>query len=198
MNVANFNPSDKPNSTDRRADASESLAEIDAITSQLKATVEEAAQKAQSFDQTERSVTDAVRKIGQQAIELFIRLQGDGDVGQIIATEEGKTLHRNEKVSCTTIRSIFGTHCFEQFTYAPAAKKAGYTRPKGAVGTGGGGANRLRIGYVTFTDHEPRSPVDAVLTLTAKCINPAEAMTESSNPNTNSALNQCFGLSTAG
>jgi hypothetical protein len=129
MNVANLNPSDKPGSTDRQAAASKSLAEIDAIASQLKATVQDAAQKAQSFDQTERSVRDAIRQIGHQAIELFIWLQGDGDVGQIITTEEGKTLHRSEQTNRTTIRSIFGTHCFEQFTYAPAAKKATQLRP---------------------------------------------------------------------
>ncbi len=129
MNVANLNPSDKPSSTDRQAAVSKSLAEIDAIASQLKATVQIAAQQGQSFDQTERSVRDTLRQIGHQTIELFIRLQGDGDVGQRITTEEGKTLHRSEQTSRTTIRSIFGTHCFEQFAYAPAAKKSIQLRP---------------------------------------------------------------------
>ena len=35
-----------------------------------------------------------------------------------------KSVRRSETTTRTTIRSIFGSHCFEQFTYAPAAKKA--------------------------------------------------------------------------
>ena len=129
MNFANLNPSDKPGSTKRQAAASESLAKIDAITKQIMATVRDAAQQGQSFDQTERSVRDALRQLGHQAMELFIRLQGDGDLGEKITTEEGKTLHRSEQTRRTTVRSIFGTHSFEQFTYAPSARKAIQLRP---------------------------------------------------------------------
>jgi len=67
--------------------------------------------------------------MGKQAIEFFIQIQGDGDLGESITTHDGKTLRRSESTHRTTIRSTFGTHNFEQFTYAPGVKKAIELRP---------------------------------------------------------------------
>jgi hypothetical protein len=129
MNVADPNVADNPNSLDRQSPAEQALRSLDAIAWQLKLTVRTAAQNGDSFDHTERSVRDAVFQMGKQALELFIRLQGDGDLGPQITTEQGKTIRRSEDTVTTTVRSIFGTHRFEQFTYAPAAKKATQLRP---------------------------------------------------------------------
>ena len=127
MNVANSEAFDNPRSTptDRQFAAAKYASEmIDSIASQLKINIVTAVQRGESFDQTERSARDAAFQIGNQALEFFIQLQGYGDLGPEIATEQGKILRRSATTTRTTIRSIFSMHCFDQFTYAPAAKKA--------------------------------------------------------------------------
>ena len=51
-----------------------------------------------SFDQVERAVFQALKKIGFGAMELLIRLQGTGDLGVKISSAEG-SLTRNSKQS---------------------------------------------------------------------------------------------------
>lgn len=130
MTFATLNPSDKTTSAFKQESAAKQTGQrIDELAAQLKTIVQSAAQNSQSFDHTERSVRDLVRKMACQAIELFIQLQGDGDLGQSINTPDGKTLHRSEATQRTNIRSTFGMHTFEQFTYAPGVKKAIELRP---------------------------------------------------------------------
>ena len=124
MNVANSEAFDNPRCADNRAAAKYASDMIDSIASQLKINIAAAAQRGESFDQTERSVRNAVFQLGKQALELFIQLQGDGDLGSEVTTEQDKVLRRSETTNWTTIRSIFGVHTFNQFTYAPSAKKA--------------------------------------------------------------------------
>jgi hypothetical protein len=45
------------------------------------------------------------------------------------AVTSWNALLRSDAAATTTIRSIFGTHRFEQFTYAPGPKKAIALRP---------------------------------------------------------------------
>lgn len=116
MNVANLKAFDNPRSTDHQAAAKYASEMIDSISSQLKVNIVTAAQRGESFGQTERSVREAVFQLGRQALELFIRLQGDGDLGPEVTTEQGKILRRSATTARTTIRSIFGTHGFDQFT----------------------------------------------------------------------------------
>ncbi len=129
MNVANSEAFDNPRSADHQAAAKYASEMIDSIASQLKLNIVNAAQRGESFDQTERSVRNAVFQLGRQALELFIQLQGDGDLGPEVTTEQAKVLRRSATTTRTTIRSIFGTHRFDQFTYAPSAKKATQLRP---------------------------------------------------------------------
>ncbi len=128
MKVADLNASGNPNSENVTA-IEDALEMIDSVTEQLKQAVQDAAQSGSSFDSVERSIRDTVFQLGHQTIELFIRLQGEGDLGPEIASNDGKPLYRSEEAHQTTVRSIFGTHRFEQFTYAPGAKKAIQLRP---------------------------------------------------------------------
>ena len=81
-----------------------------------------------SFDQVERAVFQALKKIGFGAMELLIRLQGSGDLGiQISSTE--RSLSRNPEQSKTRIRSIFGEHSFQECTYAAGINKKIDLRP---------------------------------------------------------------------
>jgi hypothetical protein len=88
-----------------------------------------AAQEGDSFDSLERDTWSKVRQIGFAAMELFIRLQGQGDLGPTVQTSEGCTLRRSADPAACTIRSIFGRHRFQQYTYSAAAKKAVKLRP---------------------------------------------------------------------
>ena len=46
----------------------------------------------------------AKRPIGFKAVQLFGSLQGDGDLGEAVDTEEGNTLKRSTEPSVTKIR----------------------------------------------------------------------------------------------
>src|SRR6056297_812853 len=70
-----------------------------------------------------------ILSVGRHAVDLFVHLQGDGDLGQEVTTQDGVTLHRSDSKTKATVRSIFGTHRFQQFTYASGPKKAIALRP---------------------------------------------------------------------
>ena len=70
MNVANSEAFDNPKSTDRQAAAKYASEMIDSIATQLKMNVVTAAERGESFDQTERSVRKAIFQVGKQALEL--------------------------------------------------------------------------------------------------------------------------------
>jgi hypothetical protein len=82
-----------------------------------------------SFDQAERETWMMVLRAGFEAMELFVSLQGDGDVGDQVTTDEQRTLCRSDEPAQTEIRSIFGRHRFEQYTYSPGKKRRIELRP---------------------------------------------------------------------
>lgn len=82
-----------------------------------------------SLDELERSVFQAVLSMGRAAVNIFLEGQGDGDLGESIATEEGVILHRSETVTPRPVRTIFGEHCFEAFVYSRGAKQKIELRP---------------------------------------------------------------------
>ena len=103
--------------------------ELNRLVEDLKTNVQTAAKEGDSFDSVERFVLTSALQIGRQAIELLLSLQGDGDLGEDIATVDGKTACRSETPSGTILRSIFGEHVIEQFTYAPGKKRSISLRP---------------------------------------------------------------------
>lgn len=132
MNLAKTIIADNPNQAQelsQRITAEQATENLILLVEEIKATVQNAAQQGSSFDQTERDVWDAVLQTGFQAMQLFVSLQGDGDLGERVQTEQGKTLHRCPKPASTTIRSIFGTHPFDQYTYAAGSNKPIELRP---------------------------------------------------------------------
>ena len=103
--------------------------DIDSLVDQLKASVHDAAMHADSFHRVERTVLESVLKIGHQALELLLSLQGDGDIGQQAETSEGQTIHRSKTTTSTPLRSIFGQHAVEQFTYSRGKNRPISLRP---------------------------------------------------------------------
>jgi hypothetical protein len=126
MTIAKKAIPNKPCSSQNPAD---SLAELTNATDHLISMVRSAVADAGSFDELERKVHRTVLQIGWQALDLFIELQGNGDVGEQVQAKDGSTLTRSQEKSLTKIRSIFGTHQFEQFTYAPQLNKRIELRP---------------------------------------------------------------------
>jgi hypothetical protein len=128
MNVADLNQSRKPVSQKFQS-AEQAAQAIDTLAEELKEMIFRSAEAGDSFDKVERKVHKSVFQIGQQAMDLLVRLQGDGDLGAKITTAEGKTLRRSDKPVKTTIRSIFGKHTCQQFTYASGPKKKVALKP---------------------------------------------------------------------
>ncbi|MCA9232352.1 MAG: hypothetical protein KDA57_17015 [Planctomycetales bacterium] len=56
----------------------------------LQGFVNSAAQEGESFDTVERSVFCSVLEIGKSAMALFVSLQGHGDLGPSVNTEDDK------------------------------------------------------------------------------------------------------------
>ena len=102
---------------------------MSSIVEQLKTVVKSAARDGDSFDSVERKTLESVLQIGCQALELLLALQGDGDLGEEVQTAEQKIAERSETKSATRLRSIFGQHSFEQFTYASGKNKPISLRP---------------------------------------------------------------------
>ena len=128
MNVADSNPDGNPSSDDNQT-PQQIRRQIDQFAETLKSKVEESARSGDSFDSLEREIHRMILRVGRQAVDLFVSLQGDGDLGDAVTTHDGVTLRRSASKANSTIRSIFGTHHFEQFTYAPGPKKAIALRP---------------------------------------------------------------------
>ena len=103
--------------------------QLDILSAQLRRTVCVGAEQGESLDQVERHVWQSVQEIGFKAVQLFGSLQGDGDLGEAVDTEEGNTLKRSTEPSVTKIRTIFGEIEFSQWTYSRGRNKQIELRP---------------------------------------------------------------------
>jgi hypothetical protein len=70
-----------------------------------------------------------VKQLEVHETELFVSLQGQGELGQQLQDADGKSLSRSDETNSTTIRSIFGEHRFQQWGYSPSKNKAIALRP---------------------------------------------------------------------
>lgn len=109
-----------------RFDKNDSAVECVAKLEQL---VRKAAADGQALHDVEQTVFGSVLEIGRCLVEAFIQLQGDGDVGETVTAEEEQVLYRSEKPIRRTIRTVFGTHSFLAYVYAPGPKKKIAFRP---------------------------------------------------------------------
>lgn len=79
--------------------------------------VEQAAREGTSLREFEREIFDRVLKMGRVATEQFLALQGDGDRGETVADDQGRTLYRSDLPAKRPLRTIFGAHRFEAYVY---------------------------------------------------------------------------------
>lgn len=109
--------------------AEKNLWQLEQLQANLRRQIIRAAQAGDSFDTTERTVWELLKRTGHAAIELFLGLQGSGDLGEQVTTSEDQTLRRSDVPTTTPLRSIFGGHCVEQYTYSPGVNKKIELRP---------------------------------------------------------------------
>ena len=86
MSVGNLTVSDKskvqPKTTPQQV--AEHLGQL---SDRLQNMIPKAVRDGDSFDKTEREVWQSVLQMGHQAMQLFVMLQGDGDLGEEVTTE---------------------------------------------------------------------------------------------------------------
>jgi hypothetical protein len=117
MNVASLNFADKV------------ISKVNELVQSLLDNVRQGAAEARSFDEVERSTLESLLEIGHTAMEGFIELQGNGDLGDEATMDGSQTLYRSEIPVGRTLHSIFGEHRFDAFVYAPGPKQKVVMRP---------------------------------------------------------------------
>jgi hypothetical protein len=61
----------------------------------------------------EKDTFGRVLQIGHAAIQQLLALQGDGDLGESVATAEGRRLKRSEEPAERLLRAVFGEHILD-------------------------------------------------------------------------------------
>jgi hypothetical protein len=82
-----------------------------------------AAQDGSSFYSLERGVLDRVLAMGFSAVNLFLSVQGNGDLGPSIETAQDTTLYRSDTVENRPLRTIYGEHTFQQYVYSQGSNR---------------------------------------------------------------------------
>lgn len=115
MSIASTSRSGRVSSREGGAVGGESLAklaELDELAAGVKAAAERAARASASLRELERSLLDRLLQIGHAAIEQFLALQGDADLGETTVDDDGGALHRSpEPVDHRCGRSSASTAC---------------------------------------------------------------------------------------
>jgi hypothetical protein len=91
--------------------------------------VRQAVQEGVSLDHLERGTLQRVLQIGHAAVDLFLKAQGNGDLGDRVRTAEDTVLYRSDTPQTRALRTIFGEHSFEAYVYAQGSKRRIELRP---------------------------------------------------------------------
>src|ERR1700752_5159199 len=99
------------------------------LASKLVDRIDQGVREGTSLYDFERSVLQDILEIGHAAVNLFLENQGDGDLGEIVTTAEGRLLYRSDKPQKRELRTIFGEHAFESFVYSQGVHRRIELRP---------------------------------------------------------------------
>ena len=91
--------------------------------------VAQAARDGASFDDLERGVFGRLLDMGNVAADLFLKAQGDGDLGPSIETDDGRVLYRSATVQPRPLRTIFGEQNLHTYVYSQGSKRKIDLRP---------------------------------------------------------------------
>jgi len=99
------------------ASESDKVSVLVKLTEELGRFVHRAAGEGQSLREVERSVFDRLLLVGRAAIDQFLVLPGDGDLGDTVTADNGQALFRSAEPVARPLRTIFGEHHFSAFVY---------------------------------------------------------------------------------
>lgn len=83
----------------------------------------------QSQYEVEKGILGRVLQMGHTAMNLYLDLQGNGDLGPTVETAAGKRLLRSEELLSRPLRTIFGEHTINAYVYAAGPKEKIELRP---------------------------------------------------------------------
>lgn len=84
---------------------------------ELREFVERAAQEGMPMHEVERGVWDRVLRMGHDAVQHFVNLQGTGDMGPTVTLPDGHTVRRLDETHTRAFKSIFGDFQIERVVY---------------------------------------------------------------------------------
>ncbi len=91
--------------------------------------IKQAVQDGTGLDAVERGTFQRLLAMGHTAVDLFLRAQGDGDLGPTTTAANGAALRRSDTPQPRALRTIFGEHCLHTYVYARGPKRAIELRP---------------------------------------------------------------------
>jgi hypothetical protein len=94
---------------------------LDPLVAELAGFVRQAATAGTPAHEVERGIWTRVLAVGRQALDLFFRLQGTGDVGETVALPDGQTARRLPGARPRTYRSVFGDFTLRRTAYGTRA-----------------------------------------------------------------------------
>jgi hypothetical protein len=97
--------------------AFDNIKELGAMADDLGAFVRQAAVEGMAAHEVEKGVWQRVLAMGRQATGHFLRMQGDGDVGETVEMPDGQELKRLPEPHRRTYQSIFGPFTLSRCVY---------------------------------------------------------------------------------
>ena len=99
------------------------------LAGKLEQFVRRAAEDGEGLHDLEQKILGSVLLLGRRCVDQFLRLQGDGDLGETVRTPDGRILKRSDQPAERRIRTVFGEHHFSSYTYAKGARQKIELRP---------------------------------------------------------------------
>lgn len=94
---------------------------LDTLVAELATHVRQAAAAGTPAHEAEHAIWTRVLAVGRQALGLFFRLQGTGDVGEAIELPDGSTARRLPGTHARAYRSVFGDFTLDRVAYGTRA-----------------------------------------------------------------------------
>ncbi|MDY3557896.1 hypothetical protein R5W23_005745 [Gemmata sp. JC673] len=132
-----------------RQHAADQSPALDTLAQQLAAYVRKAATDATPAHDVERGIWTRTLALGRQALELFFRIQGTGDLGQTVTLADAQTLQRLTDThdrayrfavgDFTLRRTVYGTRVGQRIEFVPLDARlplpaSDYSIPASAMG----------------------------------------------------------------
>ena len=97
--------------------AFDNVKELTEMADDLATFVQQAVVDGTAAHKVEKSIWQRILAMGRQATGHFLRMQGDGDVGETVETPDGKEVRRLPEPHRRTYHSIFGPFELSRYVY---------------------------------------------------------------------------------